>query len=189
MECFPSQYRRRESETWKVFMWSDPQQKLQKTYHIMCLTSWRWLKKWDCWWLRNPAFTSWGNGSWNPIIYKGFSTSKTVVGFGISGCHQRYGISSGPRLPPQDLVAFLLHGHPLAGPAISGVGFWWDFLSLANFWANNVTRVIVKGKSITSDTKHSPHHRILDGGNWQLQIFSMFTRSLGGFMIQFDDCA
>ena len=24
-----------------------------------------------CWWFRNRAFTSWGKGSWNPIIYRG----------------------------------------------------------------------------------------------------------------------
>ena len=47
---------------------------------------WSSLKMWtvdrcdvpsSCWWFRrNPAFTSWGNGSKNPLIYEGFCTSE-----------------------------------------------------------------------------------------------------------------
>ena len=32
----------------------------------------------------NPAITSWGKGSWNPIIYHGFFYIQPVVGLGIS---------------------------------------------------------------------------------------------------------
>ena len=40
-----------------------------------------------CWWFRNPAFTSWGTGSWNSMIYDGFfftPSKRWLVGNGIS---------------------------------------------------------------------------------------------------------
>ena len=48
------------------------------------------------WWFRNPAITSWGEGSWNPICYRVFLNLQTVVGLGISEpstvCQPIYGL-------------------------------------------------------------------------------------------------
>ena len=54
---------------------------INMSFSIRFLSNWQGSIKWDlffgdqtCWWFRNSrdSLTSWGNSSWNPIVYDGF---------------------------------------------------------------------------------------------------------------------
>ena len=75
-----------------------------------------------------------------------FSTSKTVVGNVISGCHQRYGISSSSAVAASGFGGFSPSSPSSYWTANRRASGFDEILELGKFFGQiNVTRVIVKG--------------------------------------------